>query len=55
MSAEYTKELIELNWKILNYSNSQEEKQNADRYLIDFKVKTTKLKINKTNKNINTN
>ena len=37
--SEYTKELIEQNWKILNCSNSQEEKQIADKYLIEFKVK----------------
>ena len=37
--SEYTKELIEQNWKILNYSNIQEEKQIADKYLIEFKVK----------------
>lgn len=37
--SDYTKELIEQNWKILNCSYSQEEKQIADRYLINFKVK----------------
>ena len=37
--SEYTKELIELNWKILNGAYSQEDKKNADKYLIQFKVR----------------
>lgn len=37
--SEYTKELIELNWKILNGAYSQEDKKTADKYLIEFKVK----------------
>lgn len=36
--SEYTKELIELNWKILNGAYSHEDKKNADKYLIEFKV-----------------
>jgi hypothetical protein len=36
--SEYTKDLIELNWKILNGVYSQEEKKKADKYLIEFKV-----------------
>ena len=36
--SEYSKELIELNWKILNGSYSQEDKKNADKFLIEFKV-----------------
>lgn len=37
--SEYSKELIELNWKVLNGAYSQEDKKNADNYLIGFKVK----------------
>lgn len=36
--SEYTKDLIELNWKILNGAYSAEDKKNADNYLIEFKV-----------------
>jgi len=38
--SEYTKELIEINWKILNGAYSAEDKKNADKYLIEFKVIT---------------
>lgn len=36
---EFTKESVELHWKILNSSSSIEEKKIADEYLIEFKVK----------------
>jgi len=36
--SEYSKDQIELNWKILNGAYSHEDKKNADKYLIAFKV-----------------
>jgi len=40
----FTKGNVELYWKILNSSQSTDEKKMADQYLIEFKVKGFKIK-----------
>lgn len=45
MNFTFTKENVELYWKILNTSQSKDEKKMADEYLIAFKVSCKQLEI----------